>query len=241
MKAPILCVALGLFALSATAQYELDADEFKGEIYLNKGGSRPGYIDMKGSDRSPWANQQSVKFFSEEALADGKVKGKEKEKFKPKALKGYLAGERYFESIKISASKVSTGIGIASQKFVERLADGKINLYKLYEAPDPAGVYVGEEEIAAHEADLERMRNEPLYVLQKDGGKYTLMRKINLSDWLSDCPEVLEKYESGGYGIEPFNKNASTGIGKSIANKVNAENMEMILPEILKDYNACMK
>jgi len=241
MKTSIFITLFCTFSVFATAQYEFSPDEHKGEIYTIKEGTRTGYIDLKGSDRSPWANQQSVRFFSEDALADNKVKGKEKEKYKPKQLKGYLAGDRYFESIKISPGKVKMGIGMASQKFVERLAHGKIKLYKLYEAPDPAGVYVGEEEIAAHEADLERMRNEPIYVLQHNGGNYQTMKNVNLEGWLSDCPEVLEKYKSGGYGIEPFNQDAKTGLGKSIAQKVNAERMEVVLAEILRDYNACMK
>ncbi len=240
MKKNLLFTILNCAIVFAFAQeYELKPDQFKGEIYMKKGGSRTGYIDMKGSDMSPWANQQSVKFFSDEAVADGKVQGKEKEKFKPKTLNGYKSGDRYFESIKISAAKLSTGIGMASQKFVERLVDGKIKLYKLYEAPDPAGVYVGEEEIARHEQELERMRNEPLMVLQKGDGKYILLRKANLSEMLSDCPDVQAKYDGGEYGIEPWNPDAETKLGKMIANQTNAEQVEAILPEILNDYNSC--
>ncbi len=232
-------VVAGIFLLTSFAlDYELKPGEYKGEIILKKG-TRTGYVDLKGDESTPWAKQQSVRFFSEDALADGKVTRKEKEKFKPKDLLGYKVEDRYFESIKISSSKLITGVGIPGQRFVERLADGNIKVYKLYEAPDPAGVYVGEAEIAAHEKELERMRNEPLIVIQKGEDKYALLEKLSLTELLSDCAEVKDKYLSGGYGAKPFNPDASTKAGKFIANKTNAETFGPMLIEIVNDYNKC--
>jgi hypothetical protein len=83
------------------------------------------------------------------------------------------------------------------------------------------------------------MRNNPMLVLKKGDGKLSLVQKLNISELISDCPEVNEKYLSGGYGIEPFNTDAKSKLGKFIANNANAEQVEMILPEILADYNKC--
>ena len=113
-------------------------------------------------------------------------------------------------------------------------------MYKFYESPDPTAIQVGEEAIAIHQQELERMRNNPMLVLKKGDGKLVLLQKSNISDLISDCPEVNEKYLSGGYGIEPFNADAKSKLGKFIANNANAEQMEAILPEILGDYNKCV-
>lgn len=240
MKKLIFSLALltGLSSINAQ-EYELRPDQFKGEITMKDGTVRKGYIDLKGGEMSPWATQQSVKFFSDEAIADGKLKGKEKEKFKPRELKGFTAGERNFEMLKVSASKFTSGIGIPQNKFVERLVDGKVKLYKLYEAPDPAAVNIGEEQIAAHEAELERMRNEPVYIISNDGGKLTPIGKVDLMELLKDCEEVQKKYESGGYGVEPYKKGKNSKLGKMIANKANSILAGDVLVEILNDYNAC--
>ncbi len=234
-----LLFLLSVIFVTQAQEYQLEADQFEGEIILKNGEVRKGYIDLKGGDMTPWATQQSVKFFSEEATKDGKVKGKEMEKFKPKDLKGFRAGDRYFEVLKVSASKFTTGMGIPQNKFVECLVEGKIKLYKLYEAPDPAAVNIGEEAIAAYEAELERMRNEPVMLVSKDGGKLTPVGKVDLADFLKDCKSVQEKYTSGGYGVEPVNPDAKTKLGKMIANKANSVYADGVLEEILGDYNAC--
>jgi hypothetical protein len=240
MKKILLAIVCVSTLMAATfADYELKDDQFKGEITLKNGKSRSGYIDLKGGVMSPWLTQQSVKFFTEEAISDGKLKNNEKEKFKPKDLKSFTAGDRTFDVLKVSASKFTSGIGLPQNKFVEKLVSGKVTLYKLYEAPDPMAVTVGEAQAAAHEAELERMRNNPVMLLQKEGEKLTPIGKINLSEYLSDCAEVVAKYESGNYGVEPFNQDASSKLGKMIANKTNSIIAGDVLEEILNDYNAC--
>ena len=235
----LLCTLISL--ISFAQEYELEADQFAGEIVLKNGKILKGYIDLKGGDMTPWATQQSVKFFTDEAIKDGKLKGNEMEKFKPKDLKEFRAGERYFVTLKVSASKFTTGMGIPQNKFVECLVEGDVKLFKLYEAPDPAAVNIGEEQIAAYEAELERMRNEPVLLLQKGDDKLTPIGKVDLADFLKDCPAVQEKYTSGGYGVEPFNPDAKSKLGKMIANKANSVMAEDVLDQIITDYNNCEK
>lgn len=235
----LLCVMLSFAGFSQ--EYELEADQFAGEIVLKNGKTRKGYIDLKGGDMTPWATQQSIKFFTDEAIKDGKLKGNEMEKFKPKDLKEFRAGERYFVTLKVSAAKFTTGMGIPQNKFVECLVEGNVKLFKLYEAPDPAAVNIGEEQIAAYEAELERMRNEPVLLLQKGDNKLTPIGKVDLADFLKDCASVQEKYTSGGYGVEPFNPDAKSKLGKMIANKTNSIMAEDVLDQIITDYNKCEK
>ncbi len=232
-----LCISIGLSAQN----YELKSDEVKGQIVTSKGEVLNGYIKLKGDAQSPWNNQKKVEFFTEEALADGKLKGKELEKFKPKDIKAYIAGDRYFESMKISAAKLTLGMGLDQWTFVERMVDGKIKMYRLYESPDPATVTTSEEQRVALEQEYERMRNEPLIVLQKESEDMVLLTKVNLTEYLSECPSVQEKYKTGGYGIEPFNSDAESSVGKWLARQMDSDVVESILPEILGDYNTCVQ
>lgn len=239
MRFLTLSVLVGFSALLSAQSYELKSDEVKGQIITSKGEVLNGYIKMNGDEMNPWKNQDKVEFFTEDAMADGKVKGKERQTFKPKDIKAYVVGDRYFESMKISIAKLEIGIGIADWKFVERLIDGKISVYRVYDSPDAVSVTTSEEERVALEQEKERMRTEPNIVMIKEGEDPVLPHKINLADYMSDCPAVAEKYSSGEYGIEPWNPDAETKLGKFIANQTNAESFKAIMTEILTDYNNC--
>lgn len=56
---------------------------------------------------------------------------------------------------------------------------------------------------------------------------------------MADCPAVANKYSSGDYGIEPWNPDAETKMGKWIANQTNAEQFKAVMTEIINDYNNC--
>ncbi|MDZ7845364.1 MAG: hypothetical protein U5L96_00460 [Owenweeksia sp.] len=219
LKKLIILSAL-IMAGSVKAQdYELKADEKPGQIITEKGKVLKGYIKLNGDAQSPWKNQTKVEFFTEDALADGKVKGREREKYKPKDIKAYIVDDRYFESIKISHMKLSLGVGFESWTFVEKPVEGALNLYHLYETPDPVAVNVGEEEQIAYEQELERMRNNPLLVLQTEDEDPILLRKVDFAEYLANCPKVQEKYQSGGYGIEPWNPDSNLSWGNGLQRK----------------------
>lgn len=239
MRNLILAVSLIFSGILTAQEYELASDEMKGQIITKKGEVLKGYIKLNGDERSPWKNQQKVEFFTEDAMADGKVKGKERETFKPKDIKAYVVGDRYFESMKISIAKLEVGIGIADWKFVERMTDGKLSIYRVYDTPDPVSVTTSEEERVALEQEMERMRTEPNIIMIKEGEDPVLPHKVNLADYMADCPAVADKYSSGDYGIEPWNPDAETKMGKWIANQTNAEQFKAVMTEIITDYNNC--
>lgn len=231
-----------LFGLNISAQdYEFDSDEVPGKIITSKGKELKGYIKLNGDERSPWDNQKKVEFFTEQAIEDGKVKRKEREKYKPKDIKAYVADGRYFESMKISAAKLAIGIGISKWQFVERMVDGDISLYRLYDYPDPVAVTTSEEERVEYEQEMETMRTEPNLVLQKGDGDMELISKIDFSEYLAECPSVQEKYKSGGYGIEPWKTDKDSKLANWVANQMNLDKILAVLPEILGDYNSCEK
>lgn len=242
MKQLLFIVSILLFNFTLKAQnYTPEANEVRGKIIMSDGKELVGYIKLNGSEMSPWNNQKSVEFFTEEATKDGKVKRKEREKYKPKDIKAYVAGDRYFESMKISEAKLDIGVGIATWKFVERIVEGNVNYYHIYETPEFVSVTTTEEERIQQEQELERMRNNPMMVLIKGSEEPILAGKVDLGEFLSECPDVQEKYNNGDYGVEPFSKNRETKVGKWIGNAADAEAMRAVLPEILTDYNDCVQ
>jgi hypothetical protein len=239
MRNLFLALLMTCSALLSAQEYELASDEKKGHIITKKGVVLKGYIKLKGDEMSPWKNQSSVEFFTEDAMSDGKVKGKEREKFNPKDIQAYVVEDRHFEAMKISVAKLDIGMGIDSWKFVERVADGHISVYRLFETPDPVSVTTSEEERVALEQEMERMRSEPRIVLIKEGEKPTLIQKVDFAEYLEKCPEVQEKYTSGGYGIEPWNPDAESKLGQWMSKQANAEQIKAVLKEIITDYNEC--
>ena len=236
----ILLTTLVFFTTAVMAQeYQLKDDEMKGHIITKKGVVLKGYIKLNGSEMSPWKNQTSVEFFTEDAMADGKVKGKEREKYKPKDIKAYVVGDKHYESLKISVAKLDIGIGMDTWKFVERIADGHISVYRLFETPESVSVTTSEEQRVAQEQELERIRTEPRIVLIRDKDKPTLIQKVDFAKYLEKCPEVQEKYSTGGYGIEPWNPDAESKLGKWLSNQANAEQIKSVIKEIITDYNEC--
>ena len=239
MRILLIVFALVYSGMTTAQEYKLRSDEMKGQIITNEGDILHGYIKLNGDERSPWGNQQKVEFFTQDAMSDGKVKGNERETFKPKDIKAYIVGDRYFEAMKISIAKLEVGIGIADWKFVERMVDGIISVYRIYDTPDPVSVTTSEEQRVALEQEMERMRTEPNIVMIKEGEDPVLPHKVNLAEFMADCPAVANKYSSGDYGIEPWNSDAETKIGKWIANQTNAEQFKAVMTEIINDYNNC--
>ncbi len=237
----LFVLSLVLTAIVSFAQetYTLDSDEKKGQIILENGTVLEGYVKLKGNERNPWGNQESVEFFTEAAMADGKVKKKERTKYVPKKIKGYTVEGRYFESMKVSLGKLRLGVGIAKWFFVERLAEGDMKMYCLYDSPDPMSVNVGEEAIVAYEQEVEKMRTNPNILLQKGEEDLVLLDKIDFGQYLSGCKSVQEQYKSGGYGFEPFHQDAESKLGKLISRSANLESIVAVLPQIISDYNNC--
>jgi len=244
MKFSISLLALLVFIIAplssvyAGGGFELKPNQFKGEIIQKKGPNLVGYIELNGDEMNPWKNQKSVQFFTEEATADGKVKGKEKIKYKPSDIKGYICDGRNFVSMEISESKVTSGIGLGKKwMFLEEFEAGKVSLYKLYSTPDYASVTTTEEQRVARLEELDSMRNYPCLVLIKEGSDTKCAESIDLRDFIGDCEVVTEKYLNGDYGITPHNPDAGTKLGKMIANASNSGELRGVISDILRDYN----
>ena len=121
--------------------------------------------------------------------------------------------------------------------FLEKLADGKIKLYKVYATPDEPIGLVTEAEMVAYREECERIRENPDMIMEK-GGEWIALGNADLRKFLGDCDGVMEKYNNGDYGFKPTNPDAQTKVGKFIANASMLEKAREVLPEIISEYNS---
>ncbi len=87
MRKNILLFTFLALSLGLIAQKGSNDRQFKGEIIHLDGSTVQGYVELNGNDKAPWDRQSDVKFFTEGALADGKIKNNEKTKYSPKIFK----------------------------------------------------------------------------------------------------------------------------------------------------------
>jgi len=237
MKKRILLIAFiaGFMVTNSVAQeYELAFDESPGYIITSKGKKVDGYLDLS-ADKYPWYDQEDIKFFTEEATKDGKVKNREKEKYDPKDIKGYYTKGFYYESMKYSNMSAVGPAMLPKWYFLKRLVDGKMSIYKFYEKPMQVG------ESSAVEADTKRALNNPHIVIFKEGDKKTEKLKnvkdIDILEYISDCEYVKKKYLDGGYGIKPMDNEEKKGVKGFVSRVVDANVQAGYIEEIAKDYN----
>lgn len=238
IKHSIFALLVACTFQSGFAQRSKQDTDVKGTVTLKNGDEIKAYIRLSG-DLKPWGNQNELVYYLESALADGKIKGKEVVKLKPKSVKKVVAGDRTFVPMKLSIAKLVMGVGLAKLRLIEQVYEGKINYYKVYDNPGPLIGLVTDAQRAQHEQDLEDARNNPIFFISKEKGEYKNIRNIKFSDVVTDCDDVVEKLESGYYGFEETNSDASTKVGKFLANHQNADKLENVIPLILKDYDAC--
>lgn len=218
----------------AFSQVEKKANQFDGYIIKNDSTKIEGVIEINGSETYPWLNQNSVKYIPKEAFLNKKVKSKDKTKYDPKDLLEYCAGNREFETKKY-ANLLEGGAAVLPQRyFMERLVNGTISVYVYYESPPDVQVGTPEE----IEAEYNRCRIKDI-LIQKGEEKLKNLAFVDIMEYISDCPEVKEKYVNGDYGIIPKNDGTKEGLGKVFASL--GDDVQKIIVPLTTDYNKYMK
>lgn len=235
----LLTLLVACFTISY-AQREFKANQFEGKIILKNGKEKVGVIEIKGNEeQSPWLKQESVKYISKENFNKEKLKNKDKEKYSPKDIQGFYAGDRYFESIKYADMSAVGASMIPKWYFVEKLVDGKLDIYKFYRSPGKVGVAVGEEEIAEMERFEEECRTQPNLLIQLEDGKIKNVLNVDIYEYISGCETVLAKYKNGEYGIKPMDDNSKSGVGKFVSKTLDANRLNSSIIPIAEEFNSC--
>ncbi len=268
MKTTIL--TLGLLSLSILSfaqdkdkdneEYELKGNEKQGYIITKDDQKIEGIVKLVGTDNNPWMNQKKVKFIPKESINPEKKRQKFKV-FDADDMKEYVAVddsvERHFRLIKFVNKRqglLNSTDGLGGQiktiknlssttHMAEVIVDGPIKMYRLYGYPTP--VAMGNDDVAAAEADERNLRENPDVLVQKGDGKPKELTASDIKKLVSDCQTVADKLAAGGYSsYDPAKeeKKKST-FGKLIKGEVDRAGDKLLVmgTQIFTDYNTTCK
>lgn len=235
MKLKFFLVVLSFASVNAVAQDKLSDKYKKGEIVLNDDSRIQGYIffDFEWVSRF----QNSVSYINQQSydnlLATGKVKMKEVEKLNPKEVKYYQleGGSKFVTETYADLTAAGTG-SLPKKYFLEQVADGKIRLYKKYASLE--GVVSGPDAQLAMEGGeklAERNRSTYDLLIIKDSKNVKDLANINLLDYISDNPSVLEKFNNDEYG------NLKSVFSTKVKLNFDGSQHEADLIRLISDYN----
>ncbi len=177
---------------------------YPGYVVTRKGDTLKGYVLLKNLI----ANQDKVIFYPTQE------KNKEQaQKFKPKEVKAYKVGPRYYESYKFRPGVSSYATNDAkAYHFVLKVIDGPVSLYKWYYETTQRSedrVKINEEHPLESHVDLSFDESDLKYItlFKKLDGEITkpaLNFKKQMSKLLADYPELAKKIASKEKGYRSW-------------------------------------
>jgi len=183
---------------------------------------------------APWSIQKSIQVFDKSLKDEKRIKRKQKTTYKAKDIKGFEVDGRVFVSKKVMMPSGNYGNDLSAlpnYAFVEVIEEGKISVFKGYSYPPKVLTGVTFDEVYSD------IRNNPNYFVLKEGEKKTKLKdlnNINIEKWISDAPEVSEKFANGDYGN--FKRKEGKKMMNFIKGQIENENPQLIV-NIIKDYN----
>lgn len=230
MKKYVIFFVAVMFATAAFSQVELEANQHFGTIiFPNRSESEVVILENL---ELPWDFQKRITVVERTLFESGiKIKGKHKTTYKAKDLNGFKIGSQLYETQKYSDMS-SLGMGsLSAYYFLEVLEKGKVTLYKYYQEP-----FVEEGSAPVTQEELnQKFRLHPQILIYKDGEKAREVTSAKLEPYFEDNKEVMDKYNSGGYGNKPKDPEKS-GAGK-LWDRLTEDNGEFI-KEMVKEYNS---
>ena len=216
-----------LFISSIFAQREVK----EVTVHLNDGTTVEGL--MTPNTMYPWEDQKSISIFDESLRNEKRIKKKQKTKYKAKDIAAYEYDGRYFESKKVSVAGRGDNEGkfsaIPRMALIEKLEEGKINVYMAYAYPPKVVSGITLEEV------YEDLRSHPEYFLMKESdGKVKTMHSANIEKWIKDSDVTSQNYADGAYGN--FKKKKGKKLGNFLKGQMDNEKPSMII-QIISDYN----
>ena len=214
----------------------------KGEIVLDNGKKEAGYIQIDYA--FPQRFQNGITYMTpktyEKYLKKGKVKNKKKIKLKPKDISGFqLANGQRFSTVKYVDITGKIKKMLPKSMIVEQIAEGKIDLYKLYSRTTGKISY----ELAdlTHEANLsaegrrnliDHIQNNFQLLIKKEHKNPRNVIHINLLNFIGDNAVVKERYDNNFYGLRnQFSEELKQG-------KLVNKSYEASFLKMINDYNS---
>jgi len=178
---------------------------------------QPGYIILADgtreaalitlNDDAPWYNQRYIRYKDSAAFAaDPNVKAK---KIKVDDMKSFQAGTRIFDKIHyVNLENLQLKSMGTNDHMLERLAIGRINAHRFYQYPQDFVAYYNTPEAEIEQKEAQKKNDlligYKILVQKDDETKLHDAFDFDLQKYFKDTPEVLEKFQSGGYGNQPI-------------------------------------
>ena len=162
-------------------------------------------------------------------------------KFRFDDLKSYEVGGRVFEKVHyMDISKLQVKSLGANDHMLEKLANGKITVYRYYAYLDD--IYAGNSQ-ASVQAEMKEDKDSSKrlwkMLIKKDGDdNFKDAFATNLEKYFEDTPVVLQRYQKGEYGNKPKKK----GLGaKMVGLAMQASGLDHLETDAMiaafNDYN----
>jgi hypothetical protein len=198
-------IAFCMFFLCVNTVVKAQGGFQPGFVILNDGTRVGGSISL--NEGEPWFNQRRIWFKDSVAmLTNPNVKPK---KYKVEDLKSYRVGDRKFEKVHyVDYENLQIKSMGSNDHMLEMLSSGRITSYKFYTYPQDFYAFYGTED--AYKAQEQKKKNDLLkgfkFLTKKDNEeKFHDAFDYDLQKFFEDTPEVLQKYQAGGYGNQPVN------------------------------------
>jgi len=230
-KIYIIAIGLLCWAFSAQAQDTYN----KGTITLKNGKTKEGYILINYA--YPQRFQSNITYLEEKSyqkfVKKGKVKGKSKIGLKPKDVQGFkLDNGTVYKTVQYTELTGKAINMIPKKLCLEQIADGKIDMYKMYSKTTGKISYemadmrrAGIDELAHY------VQNNFQLLVQKDTKNPRNVAVLNILKLIGDNPDVKENYDENHYGLRnQFSQPLKEG------KLVNKKYEEAFL-KLLADYN----
>jgi hypothetical protein len=211
---------------------DLTGNQHWGEIVFTNGNILKGVIEADFD--SPWSIQKSITYFDAGLLSQEKIKNKDKVDYDPKDIVTVTIGDRIYEVQKYSDMTAAGTGSIPRNYFLERIADGKIKLFKYYQTP----MFMGNTNEV--EASIKNGRNNPDIIIYKGEEKLKAIQNVDMREYLADCTTVLEKYQNGEYGNPKIDAEKSKFAAK-IHTEASIQAMKEWIKPLVTDYNQTCK
>jgi len=177
-----------------------------GFVILNDGTRVAGSIILYAN--APWLNQQHIFLKDSVAMAaspNGEVKPK---KYKTADIKFYQVGDRKFDKVHfVESTDLHFSILGSNNHMLERLTFGRIAAYRYYSYPPDMDTFTGSYEEYEKRKTHQLLAGYKVLARKDEKGNYhdTLNDGVQ-KGYFDDAPEIMKKYNEGGYGNEPSAK-----------------------------------
>ncbi len=240
----LLFLLLMLSLINANAQTYVDIPWHEGTVTIN-GETKEGMIRMGGGLHPLSLNHQKTYFVTTAEFEGAKKHPGNKiiKEYHPEDIQGYSTF-----AIDEAGNRVEFNFISGEVTYMDGLAKRTQTVFLRVNEIGPLSAYTfipkAERESTPelqHQAEQNAVLQSILF-LKKGDGPYLIAGKKQLSELLTECPEVINKINTGVYGFADLNdRPKKKGLMKTITAGASDNDLEQQILLAVGDYNRCVK